>query len=90
MSVKAKYLVLFLSLSLTGCGMFLDIWADANTSEREHYDKLVCEHGEESPPGVARRVGCVNSKGTLENYEEFEKYRIERDLYLGKKDRNAK
>ena len=90
MSVKAKHLVLILTMSLTGCSTFLEILVDTNTSERELYDKYVCEHGEESPPGVARRVGCVNNKGTLENYEEFEKYRIERDLYLGKKDRNEK
>jgi hypothetical protein len=70
--------------------MFLEVLADANTSEHELYDKYVCEHGEESPPGVARRVGCVNNKGTLENYEEFEKYRTERGLYLEKKDRNEK
>jgi hypothetical protein len=74
-----------LSMVLTGCSVFLDSLVDENKSERELYDQFTCEHGEESPPGVTRRIGCVNNKGQLENYQAYERYRIDREFYLENK-----
>jgi len=67
---------------LSGCGAVLEHLAENEMTDRQLYDKYVCEGGELSPPTVLPRQDCKNNKSSRENYEDFQRYKIERDIYL--------
>ena len=67
---------------LSGCGTVLEHLAEDEMTDSQLYDKYVCEDGEPSPPMVSLRRGCVNDKAPEENYEDFKRYKVERDIYL--------
>jgi len=60
----------------------LEYLAEDEMTDSRLYDKYVCEDGELSPPTAPSRQGCNNNKSSLENDEDFQRYKIERDIYL--------
>lgn len=90
-----KYLAaLALTLSVSGCSTVGDLvgsmvfdlifppsQAESNRRAKVEYDKGVCELGPETSP-YERRGGCVNSRSTLDNFRDFDRYDHERNKLL--------
>ena len=71
-----------LTVFICACETVLDTAAKLNETDKESYDRMKCEHGYTSKPGVMRRRECVNDFTWEQNVEELKSYRIERDIYL--------
>lgn len=51
----------------------LDIWVDSGKSNAQLYDEMKCENGPAPPPGVPKRIGCINAGTEFENRNEYKR-----------------
>ncbi len=59
----------------------MDIFFDTNETNAQLYDEIKCTHGPASPPGVPKRIGCVNADTKFENKIEYGRYENELEAY---------